>query len=101
MKYLIKNRKELTITIVALIVAILDLLKVLGLDVPNLSEQYILALVSAVMGVLVWFYNVPTSHENHILTATMREAKRKAKEGDSRLLDQLERVSHEWENEDD
>lgn len=72
MKYLVQNRKEFTITIVALIVAIMDILKVFGVDVPNFSEEYLLAIVSAIMGVLVWFYNMPTSEENCKATGEMR-----------------------------
>lgn len=72
MKYLIQNRKEFTITLVALIVAILDCLKVLGLDVPDVNEEYLLAIISAIMGVLVWFYNMPTSKENCEATGEMR-----------------------------
>lgn len=75
MKYLLQNRKELTITIVALIVAICDFLKVLGLDIPDANEEYILAIVSAIMGVLVWFYNMPTSLENCESTGEMRAKK--------------------------
>ena len=75
MKYLIQNRKEFTITIVALIVAIADILKVLGLDIPDVSEEYVLAIVSAIMGVLVWFYNMPTSEENCEATGEMRMKK--------------------------
>ena len=72
MKYLIQNRKEFTITLVALIVAILDCLKVLGLDVPDVNEEYLLAVISAIMGALVWFYNMPTSKENCEHTGQMR-----------------------------
>ena len=79
MKYLIQNRKEFTITIVALIVAILDILKVIGLDIPNVSEEYLLTIVSAIMGVLVWFYNMPTSHENCEATGEMRLKKAEKK----------------------
>lgn len=79
MKYLVQNRKEFTITIVALIVAILDILKVIGLDVPNFSEEYLLTIVSAIMGVLVWFYNMPTSHENCEATGEMRARKAEKK----------------------
>lgn len=75
MKYLLQNRKELTITIVALIVAICDFLKVLGFDIPEVNEEYILAIVSAIMGVLVWFYNMPTSLENCEATGEMRARK--------------------------
>lgn len=79
MKYLIQNRKEFTITIVALIVAIVDILKVLGLDVPNVSEEYLLTIISAIMGVIVWFYNMPTSEENCIHTGEMRAEKAEKK----------------------
>jgi hypothetical protein len=81
MKYLIQNRKEFTITIVALIVAIVDILKVIGLDIPNVSEEYLLTIVSAIMGVLVWFYNMPTSHENCEATGEMRARKAEKKDG--------------------
>lgn len=79
MKYLVQNRKEFTITIVALIVAIVDILKVIGLDIPNVSEEYLLTIVSAIMGVLVWFYNMPTSKENCEATGEMRLRKAEKK----------------------
>lgn len=79
MKYLIQNRKEFTITIAALLVAIFDVLKVLGVDVPNVSEEYILTIVSAFMGVLIWFYNMPTSRENCEHTGQMRLEKKQNK----------------------
>ena len=98
MRYLIQNRKEFTITIVALIVAILDVLRVLGVDVPNFSEEYLLTIISAIMGVLVWFYNMPTSNENHHFTQVMRRAKRFAKNGDLRMFDHLQNAEREWES---
>lgn len=80
MKYLLQNRKEATITIVALIVAILDILRVFGVDVPSISEEYILTIISAIMGVLVWYFNMPTSEENCEATGEMR-AKKAEKNG--------------------
>lgn len=74
MKYLIKHKKEFTITIVALIVAIADLLKVFGVDMP-IDEDSVYAVVSAVMGVLVWFYNMPTSIEGHTAKINLKEMK--------------------------
>lgn len=79
MKYLVQNRKEFTITIVALIVAIADILKVFGLDIPDISEEYLLAIVSAIMGALIWFYNMPTSKENCEATGEMRLRKAEKK----------------------
>jgi hypothetical protein len=75
MKYLIKHKKEFTITIVALIVAILDLFKVLtGIDL-GIGEDSILAIVSAIMGVLVWYFNNPTSMEGHIGKIELKQRK--------------------------
>lgn len=74
MKYLIKHRKEFTITIVALIVAIADMLKVFGVDMP-IDEDSVYAVVSAVMGVLVWFYNMPTSIEGEIGKIELKQRK--------------------------
>lgn len=79
MKYLVQNRKEFTITIVALIVAIMDILKVFGVDVPNFSEEYLLTIVSAIVGALIWFYNFPTSKENCEATGEMRLRKAEKK----------------------
>lgn len=74
MKYLIKHKKEFTITIVALIVAIADFLKVFGVDMP-IDEDSVYAVVSAVMGVLVWFYNMPTSIEGEIGKIELKQRK--------------------------
>lgn len=79
MKYLVQNRKEFTITIVALIVAIADILKVFGLDIPDVSEEYLLTIVSAIVGALIWFYNMPTSKENCEATGEMRLRKAEKK----------------------
>lgn len=74
MRYLIKHKKEFTITVVALIVAIADLLKVFGVDMP-IDEDSVYAVVSAVMGVLVWFYNMPTSIEGEIGKIELKQRK--------------------------
>ena len=74
MKYLIKHKKEFIITIVALVVAIADFLKVFGVDLP-VTEDSVYAVVSAVMGVLVWFYNYPTSIEGDTAKIFLKEMK--------------------------
>ena len=75
MKYLVQNRKECTMTIVALVVAILDFLKVFfGVDF-GIADEQVLAVVSSIMGVLVWYYNMPTSLENCEATGEMRARK--------------------------
>ena len=57
----------------------MDILKVLGLDVPNVSEEYLLAIVSAIVGALAWYYNMPTSEENCEATGEMRLRKAEKK----------------------
>lgn len=93
MKYLVQNRKECTMTIVALVVAILDFLKVFfGVDF-GIADEQVLAVVSSIMGVLVWYYNMPTSLENCIHTGEMRaeKAERKGKcEGEKFYSDEDE-----------
>lgn len=74
MRYLIKHKKEFTITVVALIVAIADMLKVFGISMP-IDEASVYAVVSAIMGVLVWFYNYPTSIEGHISKIELKQRK--------------------------
>lgn len=93
MKYLVQNRKECTMTIVALVVAILDFLKVFfGVDF-GIADEQVLAVVSSIMGVLVWYYNMPTSLENCEATGEMRarKAERKGKcEGEKFYSDEDE-----------
>ena len=74
MKYLIKHKKEFIITIVALVVAIADFLKVFGVDLP-VTEDSVYAVVSAIVGGLCWFYNYPTSIEGHTAKINLKEMK--------------------------
>ena len=74
MKYLIKHKKEFIITIVALVVAIADFLKVFGVDLP-VTEDSVYAVVSAIVGGLCWFYNMPTSIEGHTAKINLKEMK--------------------------
>lgn len=100
MKYLIQNKKSLAITITALIVAIFDLFKVLtGVDL-GFNEDQILAFVTVIIGVIVWWHNIPTSYTNHKLTVIMRKIKKMIKNGDHTLLDAIEHLIEEWGDED-
>ena len=74
MKYLIRHKKEFTITIVALVVAIFDFMKVFGVDLP-VTQDGIYAVVSAIVGGLCWFYNYPTSIEGHNHKVGIKEDK--------------------------
>lgn len=81
MKYLVQNKKEFSITIAALIVAILDFLKVLtGIDYV-VNDEEILAVVSGLIGAVCWYYNMPTSRENCEETGRMRQRKAEKKAG--------------------
>lgn len=81
MKYLVQNKKEFSITIAALIVAILDFFKVLtGIDYV-VNDEEILAVVSGIIGAISWYYNMPTSQENCEATGQMRQRKAEKKAG--------------------
>lgn len=71
MKYLVQNKDALIRTIVALIIAIIQLLKVFGLEI-GVTEDAVLSAVTIVIGAICWFYNNPTSKENCEHTGAMR-----------------------------
>ena len=79
MKYLIRNRKEFAITVAAAVAAIVNFVNAIRSGV--VSEDTIIALIVTVLGVLAWYYNMPTSAENDKATAEMRQAKAEHKEG--------------------
>ena len=79
MKYLIKNRKEFAITVAAAVAAIVNFINALRSGV--VSEDTIIALIVTVLGVLAWYYNMPTSEENNEATAEMRQKKRENEVG--------------------
>lgn len=79
MKYLIRNRNEFAITVAAAVAAIINFVNAVRSGV--VSEDTIIALIITVLGVLAWYYNMPTSAENDKATAEMRQAKEEHKEG--------------------
>ncbi len=90
MKYLIQHRKEFAITVAAAIMAIINLIKAIRSGI--LSEDAIIAVIVTVLGVLAWYYNMPTSQENHEATEAMRQRKEEAKAGyvGERFFDDLD-----------
>ena len=79
MKYLIKHRKEFAITIGAAFTAIVNFINAAKSGL--VSEDMVVALVFTVLGVLAWYYNMPTSAENDIATDEMRQRKAENSEG--------------------
>lgn len=73
MKYLIKHRKEFAITIAAAVAAVINFVNAVRSGV--FSEETLIAVIVSVLGVLAWYYNMPTSEENDIATNEMRQRK--------------------------
>lgn len=74
MKYLVQNKDALIRTVVALIVAIIQLLKIFGLEI-GVTEDAILSGVTIIVGAICWFYNTPTSAEGLATTKLLKEMK--------------------------
>lgn len=70
MRYLIQNRKEFAITVAAFVMAIVNLIN--AIRKGALSEDTIIAVLVTAVGVLAWYYNMPTSEENSLATGYMR-----------------------------
>ena len=79
MKYLIKNRKEFAISVGFFIMTAINLIR--AIKSHDISQELIVALIYALFGVLAWFYNMPTSHENCEATGEMRARKAEKKDG--------------------
>ena len=73
MKYLIKHRKEFAITVGAAFAAIANFYN--AAKSGMVSEETVVAVIFTVLGVLAWYYNMPTSAENDEATAEMRQRK--------------------------
>lgn len=73
MKYLIKHRKEFAITVAAAVAAIINFVNAVRSGI--FSEDTLIAVIVSVLGLLAWYYNMPTSEENDIATNEMRQRK--------------------------
>lgn len=73
MKYLIKHRREFAITVGAAFMAIVNFINAAKTGI--ISEDTVIALVYTALGVLAWYYNMPTSAENDEATTEMRQRK--------------------------
>lgn len=82
-------RKETIITaIVAVLVALFDLLRVFGVVVP-IEDATIYAVVSLIVAAVMYWRNQDWSETMQIATIKGRKAKAAAKYGDLTLYDQL------------
>lgn len=79
MKYLIQNKKEFAISVGVFVMTAINLVR--ALMAKEITEELIVAFVLAVFTLLGWFYNIPTSEENNLATAQMRQAKAEKKAG--------------------
>lgn len=79
MKYLIKHRKEFAITVAAAVAAIINFVNAVRSGI--FSEDTLIAVIVSVLGLLAWYYNMPTSAENDIATNEMRQRKAENSEG--------------------
>ena len=96
MKYLIQNRKEFAITVVAFVMAVINLIRSIREGVFT-SDNLITVILTAI-GVLAWYYNMPTSEENCIATGEMRARKQYNKGGV--YNEQIGEIEEEGENDD-
>ena len=79
MKYLIKHRKEFAITVAAAVAAVINFANAVRSGV--FSEDTLIAVIVSLLGLLAWYYNMPTSEENDIATNEMRQRKAESSEG--------------------
>lgn len=75
MRYLIKHKKEFAITVAAFIMAVINLIR--AIRSKEVTEELIIAVLVTSTSILAWYYNMPTSEENHDHTGQMRLEKKK------------------------
>ena len=79
MKYLVQNKKEFIATVVAIIVGIANILKGFGIVDFDVNVESITAVVTVIVGGIIWYFNMPTSKENCEHTGAMRLEKQQNK----------------------
>lgn len=73
MKYLIQNRKEFAITVVAFIMAVINLIR--SIREGMFTADNLITVILTAIGILAWYYNMPTSEEGSIGTGYTRYLK--------------------------
>lgn len=102
MKYLIQNRKEFAISVGFFVMTAINLVK--AIRSKDMTEDLVVAVVYGALGVLAWFYNMPTSEENCIATGQMRLMKEQNKgrtDGEFFLEEPEDEEDDEEEDEDE
>ena len=79
MKYLVQNKKEFIATVVAVIVGVANILKGFGIVDFDVNVESITAVVTVIVGGIIWYFNMPTSKENCEHTGAMRLEKQQNK----------------------
>ena len=93
------NRETLITAIVALIVAVFDLLKICGVNVP-IDNDAIYTVVSLIVAGVIYWRNQSWTRGGWAGTRIGREIKRAEKNGDLTLHDEIEHMLKEKENDD-
>lgn len=73
MKYLIKHKKELAISIGVFVMTIVNLIKTI--KTGDITEDVIVAFVLALFTILGWYFNNPTSIEGDISKIEIKQRK--------------------------
>ena len=85
------NRETIVTAIVALVVAIFDLLKVFGIYVP-VEDDTIYTIVSLIVAAVIYWRNQSWTHSGWVGTQLGRELKEREKQGDLTLHDSIEHL---------
>lgn len=81
------NKETIITAIVALVVAIFDLLKIFGIYIP-IEDNTIYTIVSLIVAGVIYWRNQSWTSAGWLGTLVGREAKQRAKNGDLTLHDQ-------------
>lgn len=85
------NKETIITAVVALIVAVFDLLKVFGIYVP-IEDDTIYTVVSLIVCAVIYWRNQSWTHSGWVGTQLGRELKEREKQGDLTLHDEVEHL---------
>lgn len=92
------NRETIITAVVAVIIAIFDLLKIFGIVVP-IEDNTIYTIVSLIVCAVIYWRNQSWTHGGWVGTQLGRELKAREKDGDLTLHDTIEHLRGD-ENDD-
>ena len=85
------NKETIVTAIVAVIVAVFDLLKICGVDVP-IGNDAVYTIVSLIVAAVIYWRNQSWTYGGWVGTQLGREMKARAKVGDLTLHDMLDHL---------